>query len=195
MTYANYLFRAGGEGSEGAHVYPFAHYLRIAFWYQRHDGRVWTELPVAGLALVAGVASLRGGCWDARSLFATRFLSVYTLAMWAVYSVIPYKTPWCVAGLVHPLLLLAGVGGAVLLRCLANRSLQAACVCAVIATVGFSAYQAWWASYRAFEDPTNPYVYAHTTSDMPRLAHLVREVALEQPRTTLAADPDHCAGR
>lgn len=197
LTYVTYIVRAGGEGSEGAHVYPYAHYLRLAFWYQRSDGRVWTELPIAALALVAVAATLRGKGFTVANLFAARFLCIYTVMVWAVYSLIPYKTPWCLLGLMHPLLLLAGVGAAVLLSNRGNWPLRVAGVCVVCIGVGFSACQAWWASFRAFEDPTNPYVYAHTTSEVPQFAELVRELALSQqnngrfPVQVAAPDDDY----
>ena len=36
--------------------------------------------------------------------------------MLVVYSAIPYKTPWCLLGFLHGMILLAGVGAVVLVR-------------------------------------------------------------------------------
>jgi hypothetical protein len=42
-------------------------------------------------------------------------------------------------------------------------------------------WQAHRASFVAYEDPGNPYVYAHTTSDVPLLAQCIREIAAVHP--------------
>ena len=45
-----------------------------------------------------------------------RFLGFYTLLMATAYSVIPYKTPWCLLGFLHGMVLLAGIGAVRLLH-------------------------------------------------------------------------------
>jgi len=60
------------------------------------------EAPIFVLAVVGGVVG-----WGNRLV---RFLAIYTVSMLVVYSLIPYKTPWCVLGMLHGGILLAGVG-------------------------------------------------------------------------------------
>lgn len=61
-----------------------------------------TEAPICLLALV-------GAYWGwERPL--VRFLAVFTGLMAVTYSLIPYKTPWCLLGFLHGAILLAGVG-------------------------------------------------------------------------------------
>ena len=42
------------------------------------------------------------------------------------YSAISYKTPWCMLGFLHGMILLAGIGAVALIRMLAQRGLQVA---------------------------------------------------------------------
>ena len=90
-----------------------------------------------------------------------RFLAVYTCAMTLTYSLIPYKTPWCVLGALDAMILLAGAGVAALAEWLPRRARVALAI--PLAVVCF---QAWRASFPWSSDPRNPYAYAHTGRDV-----------------------------
>jgi uncharacterized protein (TIGR03663 family) len=90
-----------------------------------------------------------------------KFLAVYAFAMTVVYSLIPYKTPWCVLGALDAMILLAGAGGVALAGWLPRRARAALAIPLVV--VGF---QAWRASFPLSSDPRNPYAYAHTGRDV-----------------------------
>ena len=180
-TYGDYLTRAGGEGSAGDHSYRWCHYLRIVGWWRVGDGIVWTEAFVLALAAVGLVAGLIGrGCGKASIPFV-RFLCVYTVAMTAVYSAITYKTPWCLLGFLHGMILLAGVGAMVLLRMARPTAVKAAVALALIAGAGHLGWQGWRGSFPKCADPGNPYVYAHATHDVPKLAGLIRDITEVHP--------------
>jgi predicted membrane-bound mannosyltransferase len=99
----------------------------------------------------------------------------------AAYCVIPYKTPWCALGFLHGMILLAGVGAAVLVRAAPGYALKSVVVVALLAATGHLAWQAYRASFVACDDLNNPYVYAHTTADVPRLAERIRRIAAAHP--------------
>jgi predicted membrane-bound mannosyltransferase len=113
-----------------------------------------------------------------------RFLSVYTLLMAVVYAAIPYKTPWCALGFLHGVILLAGVGAAVVVRIAPGRIFQAMAVGMLVATAGQLTWQAYRASFVAYEDRHNPYVYSHTTSDVPAFVERIRQIARAHPDGT-----------
>jgi uncharacterized protein (TIGR03663 family) len=100
-TYFHYLGRASGEGSVGRHVYPADYYFRVLFWWQAGDGPVWTEGALAVLALAGIVAGVRGKGLNPATVPIVRFLTIYTVLMIAVYSALPYKTPWCALSFLH----------------------------------------------------------------------------------------------
>ena len=90
-----------------------------------------------------------------------RFLAVYACAMMVVYSLIPYKTPWCVLGALDAMILLAGAGLAALAEWLPRPAWVGIAI--LLAVAGF---QAWRASFPLSSDPRNPYAYAHTGRDV-----------------------------
>ena len=184
-TYLHYLGRASGEGSAGRQAYPWYHYFHLLFWWRQGSGPVWTEASIAALALVGAAAGALGKGLRREQVPLVRFLAIYAVLTVAVYSIMPYKTPWCALGPLHGMILLAGVGAAVLIRIAPGRAGKALAIVLLATAAGHLAWQAWRASFVAYEDPTNPYVYAHTTSDVPRLAERVRQIA--------AADPDGLA--
>ncbi len=222
-TYFHYLGRASGEGSVGRHVYPADYYLRVLFWWQRPGEPVWTEAPVAALAVVGIVAGVLGRGLKPATVPMVRFLSVYTVLLTAIYSALPYKTPWCGLSFLHGMILLAGVGAAVLVRAVAypgdastppaspiadgagehGRRCHSVCsrgdmlkhnlrfmvqgfrtlvvVVLLVGAVGYSTWQAHRASFVEYEDRDNPYVYAHTTDEVPMLVERIERIAAAHP--------------
>ncbi|MCL4401069.1 MAG: glycosyltransferase family 39 protein, partial [Acidobacteria bacterium] len=122
-------------------------------WFYYLETLSWTEAPILLLAVVGiPMAWKRGG--------VARFLAVYGAAMVLAYSLIPYKTPWCVLGFLDALILLAGIG---LVFALEKRR-----VILILAVAGAAhlAFYAWRDSFPYSSDPANPYVYAQTGRDV-----------------------------
>jgi hypothetical protein len=80
------------------------------------------------------------------------------------------------------MILLAGLGAAAVVHVAPGRVLKGFVVVALAASVGYLAWQAHRASFVDYEDPHNPYVYAHTTSDVLDLCAVVREITAEMPQ-------------
>ncbi len=177
MAYRYYFERAAGEGTEGPHAYPWYHYFRILFCWRQSGGPIWSEAPIAVLAVVGLVAGLWGKGLKPREVPLVRFLGVYTVLITVVYSAVSYKTPWCALGMLHGMILLAGVGMVVLIRAAPGRALKAAVIALLVAATAGLAWEAHRASFVMYEDPGNPYVYAHTTGDVPLLAERIRQIA------------------
>jgi uncharacterized protein (TIGR03663 family) len=176
LTYLPWIHRAGGESP---HVQPWYYYLQILGWHRAEGGPLWSEGAVIVLAAVGFAASLRRGAatTDANPGLV-RFIGFSTLVLTAVYSVIPYKTPWCLIQFHTGMLLLAGVGAAALLnrrRRAWFRTMAAGALLLVVAHLG---WQTWQSSFVMPADPRNPYVYVHTLPDAERLARDVEELAL-----------------
>ena len=178
LTYEHYVARAPGEGAGGNHEYPWYEYLHRLGWWQEGEGAVWTEGAIVVLALFGAGVAVAGKWLGSASLAVARFLAVYTLVLTVVYALIPYKTPWCMLGFLHGMILLAGVGAAAALRAAPCVYSKAMIAVVLAAAGGHLGYQAWRGSGPAREDPTNPYVYAHTTGEAITLADQVREFAL-----------------
>jgi uncharacterized protein (TIGR03663 family) len=180
------------------HQHPWNFYLKILFWFKYGRGPVWSEagllLPAALAAGLAFLPFLGQGAADAATRTRrrwVRFLSVYTLVLTALYSAIPYKTPWCALSFLHGFILLAGAGvGACWTACSRADAKQAASafaplrlcgkllvVLCVAALVWRHAAQACRACFKMPADPRNPYVYAHTGSDAMNLVTEIERAA------------------
>jgi predicted membrane-bound mannosyltransferase len=165
----NYLARAAGAHG---HIEPPFYYLHLLLWFHRPGGPLWSEAFIPALAIAGAVAGWR------REL--VRFLSVYTLLMVLVYSVIPYKTPWCLLGFLDGMILLAGVGLVAIVR--SGRVLARIGAIAVIVLCGAHlVYQAVRATHHYGSDAVNPYAYAPTSTDVLKIPDRLREAAAADP--------------
>tara|TARA_B110000467_G_scaffold53648_1_gene49098 strand:- start:1021 stop:2628 length:1608 start_codon:yes stop_codon:yes gene_type:complete len=172
LTYSTYLDRAG---QTGVHEHPWHYYLGLLGHYQFADGPVFSELLILLLALVGLGFVVRGSVGGANAGLL-RFIALYTVLMTVIYSLIPYKTPWCLLSFYHGIILLAGVGVAHLFR---FKSIVFRFALGGLLLVGtwHLAWQSDAANNEYNADSRNPYVYAHTGSDIFDIADRVKEMA------------------
>ncbi len=177
-AYGLYLDRAG---TASWHFHPWDYYVRLLVHFPASGTPLWTE----GLIVVLAVLGASSG-WTTRGVpgadsRALRFLGFYTLLLLALYSAIPYKTPWCLLGFLHGMILLAGAGAVFLVqtfRGFAPKSL----VCALLVAAGSHlGWQALSGSFRFAADARNPYVYAHTGTDVFPVVERLKELAGAHP--------------
>jgi uncharacterized protein (TIGR03663 family) len=178
-TFVPWLNRAGGDSP---HIHPWSFYLHRLLFFHAAKGPVWSEALILVLAVVgAWAAFARKGLANASASFV-RFLALYTFALTAAYSLISYKTPWCLLSFWHGMILLAGVGAAALLRGLKQRFLRLALGLLLLAGAGHLAWQARLANVDCAADPRNPYVYAQTSPDLLNLVRRVESLAKVHPQ-------------
>lgn len=171
-TYGSWFHRASGESP---HIYPWNFYFQRLLFFHPRGGPAWSEGLIAVLASVGAVAGFaRRGLSEANASFV-RFLALYTFILAAMYSVISYKTPWCLLGFWHGAILLAGVGAAVLVTAAKYQWARLGMRCALglgLIQLGAQAWQAS-ASEQLCASPRNPYVFAQT---LPNILQLVAKV-------------------
>ena len=134
------------------------------------------------LAVVGAAAGFaRRGLSDAHASFV-RFVALYTFAVASAYSLISYKTPWCLLGFWHAAILLAGVGAGVLVTVSKYQWARFAMRCALVIGAAQLGAQAWQASATEgfCADPRNPYVFAQTSRNILELIEKVREITAAQ---------------
>jgi len=176
------LARAGGEGHEKP-VWYFARLLACG----------WSGGLLLALACIGFFLSTRK-----REPSPYSFLSYYALLIAAIYSVVPYKTPWLALNLWLPLALLAGRAVNSLCRATVRRfapgvTVPAYSLLAVLAAA-LVAHDTREQVFLHPSDETNPYAYAHTSEDLlglpDEIEALARQNALKSPRiAVIAADP------
>ncbi len=197
-TYLPWFSRAKGNSP---HIHGWFYYLDLLTW--RHSGRgpIWSEAIVLVLALVGLVSALKrvplagsltGAAPEDGGEHGTpipsepnpwwfRFIAFYALFMTLAYAAIPYKTPWCLLGFYHGLILLAGMGFAVLWHSAYGALSRGALITVVLAGAAHLGVQSVQANGEYCADIRNPYVYAHTGTDLMRLVRKVENLAQLHP--------------
>jgi len=176
------LARAGGQGHEKP------------FWYYGHllTGG-WSGGMVMALACIGLFISLKQ-----RTASAYQFLAFYTLLLGAIYSVIPYKTPWLALNLWLPLSLFAARAIAEAWRLAAKQLSPPIAVpiffSVAVAAVVLIAHDTRKRVFLQPADETNPYAYAQTSDDIvglpAEIVDLARRDGVSDPRiAVIASDP------
>src|SRR5437667_8814505 len=143
--YQAYLpwFRTGSEGH--GHEKPWYYWLALISHY---------ELPVlAGLLLC--IFALR---FKATSL---RYLAIYGVGTLIAYSIVKYKTPWCIISFIWPFLFIFGAAMVVMTPRyrLATYVGSTVLLCASLGST-------IWLNYFRCTTDTEPYVYVQTYNDI-----------------------------
>ena len=154
-----------GVGGSG-HDKPFFYWLNLMGRYE------WAAL--------AGIAGAAAGAFS-RS-WKMRAVSFFALVNGLVYSLIPYKTPWCIMNILWPFVLVAGYWFERAVITSHRKHVPAflfiLCVGAVI--VGHSAVVSYRLNAINYTDPHEPYVYVQTKNDVAMVQELIRRKIREQ---------------
>ncbi len=176
LTYAAW-FNRSGTGS--IHAHRWYYFLQLLTWRHPADGPVWTEGMTVLLAWFGFILALfpSGRSLPGVSVSLVRWLGFYSITLIAIYSVIPYKTPWCLMGPLSSTVLLAGVGAVSLVRIIPTWPGKGIVVLILLAGAGHLGWQAYQASFPLSSDAKNPFLYVRTLPDVERLARDVVELA------------------
>jgi uncharacterized protein (TIGR03663 family) len=169
-TYVPNLHRAAAASPHVHHWYFYLH--RLAFYYSG-SGPVWSEALIGILALLGIFAAFTGRGLSGSHPGFIRFLALYALALTAIYSAVPYKTPWCLLSFWHGMILLAGVGVVSIFQWTRRKRIKLVAAVILLAASAQLACQAWNTSTTYSADHKNPYVYAQTS---PNLLELVSQI-------------------
>lgn len=168
-AYAKWFHTGVGAGGHEKTDYQFGSF-GLLNWY-------WVALMVryewpALLGLIVAVRL----AWPAPAML--RYLAIYGLGALAAYSVVPYKTPWCMISIVWPFALLFGAGVAEF-----RKKLPWAVVplVALIALVG-SLVLCIRLNFRHCTDPEEPYVYVQTQPGIAVITEPLLAMAERDPR-------------
>ncbi len=178
LTYKTYLNRAG---EQGWHLHPWYAYFKWLLYTNYENRPLWSEAFIVILAIIGARAALAGRRIEGCNLPLLRFLSFYTFAMTIIYAFIPYKTPWNLLGFYHGMILLAAFGAVWLVQAQSQRARRAVVIGALFLGGANLAWQAYQNNFKYHSDASNPYVYAHPTTDVFAIVQRVREMASAHP--------------
>jgi uncharacterized protein (TIGR03663 family) len=173
-TYTTYFDRAGGNT---LHIHPWYYYLKILIYSRYADGPIWSEALIVLLAVVGFIAAMTKKGLSSANVNLLRFIGLYTLVLTVVYSVIPYKTPWCMLGFLHGMILLAGVGAVVLVKLMPNVLPRLIILLLLFEGSIHLTWQSYLSNYKLYADSRNPYVYAHPTNEVFTITEKIEEYA------------------
>jgi uncharacterized protein (TIGR03663 family) len=178
-AYITYFNRAG---QNNLHIHPWYYYLDILTWVEGFESPTWNEDLIVVMAAAGFVIAMTKKGISIVNFTLLRFIAFYTLIMTVVYSAIPYKTPWCLLGFLHGMILLAAVGVAALIKILLFWW-EKLVVGFLLVFFGLllPAAQAYFGSYKYCAAPSNPYVYANPTTDVFNITRRIEEIAQVHP--------------
>jgi uncharacterized protein (TIGR03663 family) len=154
-----------GLAKQSGHEKPWSYWLELMADYE------WPAL--LGLAGICFVAARPRE--DAR----LQWCAIQGLGAFAAYTVIPYKTPWCVITILWPCHFFFGIAVDRALRALDRWIVSLT----AIGAGAFSCVIAWQLNFRDFTNEEEPYVYVQTLPEIRKLMN---------PLTTLVrSDPVH----
>lgn len=155
-----------GVGASG-HDKPFYYWTGLLGRYE------WPAL--AGLA--GAVAGSFGRSWK------MRFFSVLALVNFLIYSIIPYKTPWCIISMLWPFFFVVGLWTEALLSRPGDRRgvIHQVVAVAVAAILLRSAVVSYTVNFIRYADPAEPYVYVQTKNDIKAVEDIMRRRIKSSP--------------
>lgn len=177
-TYAPWFERARGNSP---HEHPWYFYFRRLLFFHYKNGPYWSEWLIFLLGTIGLAAAVRGRDFGGANPAWVRTIALYTVILTILYTIIPYKTPWCLLGFWHGMILMSGVGVMVLFRRCRRSGPRAILMAALVAGLAHLSWQAWRASYPMSASQFNPYVYAHTSPDLLDLVGKVEALSQFSP--------------
>jgi uncharacterized protein (TIGR03663 family) len=148
-----------GQSGHG-HEKPWYYWLKLIARYE------W--LVLVGLLLCLFCQQFKN--------VSLRYLAIYGVGTLIAYSIVKYKTPWCIISFIWPFLFILGAAVLVIpLRYrLATYVISAVMVCASLGST-------IWLNYFRCTTDTEPYVYVQTYNDIYKLTRPVLELARRNP--------------
>jgi predicted membrane-bound mannosyltransferase len=148
-------FATGHEGH--GHEKVWYYWLKLIARYE------WPVL--AGLVLSVFAPRLKST--------GLRYLAIYGVGILAAYSIVHYKTPWCIISIIWPLLFI--FGAAIVFIPLAYSRVIAAAL--LVASFGSCV----WLNYFRCTTPTEPYAYVQTYNEIDKLTKPLLTLAKRDP--------------
>jgi uncharacterized protein (TIGR03663 family) len=151
-------FKTGSEGA--GHEKPIYYWLMLI---ARYEQPILIGLFLSPLCLFLRNISLR-------------YLAIYGVGVLMAYSIVKYKTPWCIISIIWPLLFMFGAP----LVLTPNVFRRAACTAAAMLLIVSLALSVRLNYFRCTTD-TEPYVYVQTYNDVWKLTKPLLRLAKENP--------------
>lgn len=178
LAFGTYFGRAG---QAGVHAQPWYYYIKTLLYSRFGHGPLWSEAFIVALAVAGSIFAFAEEPGKDGHPRLVRFLFFFTLLAAAVYSLIPYKTPWNMLPFYIGVVILAGNGAGALWRAGKFRIVKVLILALMAPGILNLAAQDYRANFKDYANPTNPYVYAQTSLDYLKLVRAVEGLAAVHP--------------
>ena len=111
-----------------------------------------------------------------------RFIAIYGCGVLLAYSLIPYKTPWCIISILWPFYFLLGAFADTGRRSFGNHILSASPAVVLAVTLAASTFLAARLNFYRFTNEGEPYVYVQTFPDIQTLTKPLLDMAAKDSR-------------
>jgi uncharacterized protein (TIGR03663 family) len=171
LTYKTYLARAAG--SHQAHLHPWYYYLQLLAFNHLPSRPVWSE----GFILFWFLVGLVWTFYHRRTIPSFLLLClIYSGLVFLIYSALSYKTPWTMLGFYQPLIFCTAVMSIEMYEQVRSWSRRLLVFVLGLSTL-YMLVQAILLNFRYYADPSNPYVYGHTSNDIFKIVERVKQIA------------------
>jgi uncharacterized protein (TIGR03663 family) len=152
-------------GVHGAgHEKPFIHWTKL----------MWENEWAILFGFAVSLAFVRKNRW-------ILFYGITALTSWLIYSLIPYKTPWCLISILWPFGILAGFGFDEVWQRFPKVPLRAGVVAVLLGLFTFESMQMYKVEYRDPIDMDHPFVYVNSTYQMKEFIAKVQGMLAANP--------------
>src|SRR5208282_1894387 len=110
---------------------------------------------------------------------ALRFLAIYGLGVLLAYSIVPYKTPWCIISIAWPFLFL----GAALLEFIAKHLNRLVAVLVALPLFAHAAWKSYDLNFVKFDNAKERYVYVQTFREYRNFVDPILEKGAKNPES------------
>ncbi|MFN2127496.1 MAG: flippase activity-associated protein Agl23, partial [Anaerolineales bacterium] len=159
------------------HVHPWFMYFKWLLFFPTDGGSYWSEGLIALLALIGIYYILIKKNPNTPVKTFVVFITVFSLILTAIYSIIPYKTPWNLLTFWYGLILVAGFGINRIIDSVSKKKIRLVISTLFILAAGHLAWQSYMINYEKYDSPDNPYCYAQPANDVIKFKDKLDQIA------------------
>ena len=167
--------------SNEIHRHPWYMYLKWLLFFRSGGGGLFSEGIIALLAVIGLVFSFKKNDKAHAQHSFVRFMALFALYTFILFSLIPYKTPWNLLTFWFGWLFLAAIGVMAIPGLLKTRLQRIAAYSLLILAALHIAGQSYRINFIRYAHAENPFVYAHPTEDVFKMAGNMEAIARTQP--------------
>ena len=153
------------------HTHSWSYYLRIIFFYNTGDRWFISELPILVVAIPGIIVCFKNRLGK-KGLLLSSFFIVYLI----LFSLIPYKTPWNMLGLVPVMALLGGIGASYIWEMIKISKFKFAYIVPLLLLLILLVHESWQLNYLYSDAPENPYTYGHARQEIKQVSKKLDEL-------------------